>query len=140
MTTGKTMWIFVGKVMSLLFNMLSRLVITFLPRSKCLNFIAAVTVHSNFGAQENKICHCFHFLPFYLPSRDETECRDLSFVNVEFRPAFSLSSFTLIKRFFQSSSLSATGVIYSAFLRWLIFLLAVLIPACDSFSLAFCMM
>ena len=48
MTTGKTMsltrWTFVGKVMSLLFNMLSRLVITFLPKSKCLNFMAAVTI------------------------------------------------------------------------------------------------
>ena len=60
MTTGKTialpLWTSVGKVMSLLFNMLSRLVIAFLPRSKHLNFMAAVTVHSNFGAQENKIC------------------------------------------------------------------------------------
>ena len=49
MTTGKTIAltrrIFVGKVMSLLFNMLSRLVITFLPRSKCLNFMAAVTIY-----------------------------------------------------------------------------------------------
>ena len=48
MTTGKTMavtrWTFVGKVMSLLFNMLSKLVITFLPRGKCLNFMAAVTI------------------------------------------------------------------------------------------------
>ena len=47
MTTGKTValtrWTFVGKVMSLLFNMLSRLLITFLPRSKCLNFMATVT-------------------------------------------------------------------------------------------------
>ena len=47
MTTGKTValtrWTFVSRVMSLLFNMLSRLVITFLPRSKCLNFMAAVT-------------------------------------------------------------------------------------------------
>ena len=54
MTTGKTIgltrWTFVGKVMSLPFNMLSRLVITFLPRSKCLNFMAAVTIHSDFGA------------------------------------------------------------------------------------------
>ena len=41
---------FVGKVMSLLLNMLSRLVITFLPRSKCLNFMAAVTICSDFGA------------------------------------------------------------------------------------------
>ena len=47
---------FVGKVMSLLFNMLSRFVIAFLPRSKCLNFMATVTVHSDFGLQENKIC------------------------------------------------------------------------------------
>ena len=64
MTTRKTIaltrWAFVGKIMSLLFNMLSRLVIAFLPRSKCLNFMAIVTIHSDFGAQENKICHCFH--------------------------------------------------------------------------------
>ena len=54
MTTGKTKalirWTFVGKVMSLLFNMLSRLVISFLPRSKHFNFMAAVTICSNFGA------------------------------------------------------------------------------------------
>ena len=55
MTTGKTIaltrWTFVGKVISLLFNMLSRLVITFLPRSKCLfNFMAAITICSDFGA------------------------------------------------------------------------------------------
>ena len=54
MTTGKTIcltgWTFVGKVMSLLFNMLSRLVITFLPRSECLNFMAATTTCSDFGA------------------------------------------------------------------------------------------
>ena len=63
MTTGKTIAstrrTFVNKVMSLLFNMLSRLVITFLPRSKhFLNFMAAVTIFSDFGAQE-KVCHCF---------------------------------------------------------------------------------
>ena len=60
MTTGKTAltrWTFVGKVMSLLFNSLSRFVITFLPRSECLSFMAAVTIRSDFGAQE-KICHC----------------------------------------------------------------------------------
>ena len=52
MTPGKTIaltrWAFVGKVMSLLYNMLSRLVITFLPRSKCLNFMAAITICSDF--------------------------------------------------------------------------------------------
>ena len=65
MTTGKTIaltrWTFVGKVMSLLFNMLSRWVITFLPRSKYFNFMAAVTIYSNFGAPQNKVCHFFQF-------------------------------------------------------------------------------
>ena len=59
MTTGKTIaltrWTFVSKVMSLLFNMLSRFVIAFLPRSKCLNFIAAVTICSDFGTQKNSL-------------------------------------------------------------------------------------
>ena len=60
MTTGKTIaltrWTFVGKVMSLLFNMLSRMVITFLPRSKrLLIFMAAITICSDFGAQKNKV-------------------------------------------------------------------------------------
>ena len=59
LTTGKTIALtrltLVGKVMSLLLNMLSRLVITFLPRSKCLNFMAAVTICSDFGAQKNKV-------------------------------------------------------------------------------------
>ena len=59
MTTGKTIALtrrtFVGKVISLLLNMLSRLVITFHPRSKCLNFMAAVTICSDFGAQKNKV-------------------------------------------------------------------------------------
>ena len=72
MTTGKTIaltiWIFISKVISLLLNMLSRFVIAFLPRNKFLfNFMSAVTIHSDFGAQENKICHCFHFFPMYLP-------------------------------------------------------------------------
>ena len=56
-------WTFVDKVMCLLFNMLSRLVITFLPRSKCLNFMAAITNCSDFRAPQNKVCHCFHCFP-----------------------------------------------------------------------------
>ena len=77
MTTVKTIalsiWIFVSKVMSLLFNMPSRLVIAFLKRSKCLNFTAPVTICSDFGAQENKVCHCFHCSPppIYLPWSDD---------------------------------------------------------------------
>ena len=71
MTTGKTIALtrrtFVGRVMSLLFNMLSSLVIAFLPRSKHLNFMAAVTTRSDFGAQKYKVSHCFHYFPIYLP-------------------------------------------------------------------------
>ena len=59
MTTGNTIalsrWTLVSKVMSLLFNMLPRLVITFLPRSKPLNFMAAITICSDFGAPKNKV-------------------------------------------------------------------------------------
>ena len=72
-TTRKTRalirWTFVGKVMSLLFNMLSRLVITFLPRSKqvSFNFMAAITIRSDFEAQKNKVSHCFHCFPIYFP-------------------------------------------------------------------------
>ena len=97
------------------------------------NFVAAVTVHSDFGAQENKICHCFCFLPIYLPWSDGTTCHDLSFVLLSFKPAFSLSSFTLIKTLFSSSSLSAIRVVLSAYLR-LLSLPTVLIPAYASSS------
>ena len=59
---------FVGKVMSLLFNMLSRLIITFLPRSKCLLISwAAINICSDFGAEKNKVSHCFHCFPIYFP-------------------------------------------------------------------------
>ena len=66
MTTGKTMaftiWTFVGKLMSLLFNMLSRFVIAFLPRSKTLLISGLQSMSAViFGAQENQVCHCSHF-------------------------------------------------------------------------------
>ena len=71
MTTGKTTAltrrIFVGKVMSLLLNMLSRLVITFLPRRNFFNFMAAITICSDFGAQNSKVSHCSHCFPIYFP-------------------------------------------------------------------------
>ena len=85
MTTRKTIaltrWTFVDKVI-LLFNMLSRLVITFLPRSKCLlkNVMAAVTICSDLGAPQTNVSHCF---PICLPWSDGTRCHDLSFLNVE---------------------------------------------------------
>ena len=74
-TTGKTIaltiWAFVGKVMSLLFNMLSRFVIDkgLLLSTKeqvSFHFIAVVNICSDFGAQENVICHCFHFFTIFL--------------------------------------------------------------------------
>ena len=137
MTTGKTIaftrWTFVGKVMSLLFSMLFKFVIAFLPRSKhllisWLQSPSAVILEP----KEKKICHCF---PIYLPWSDRTRCHDLSFLNLSFKPAFSLSSFTLIKRLFIFSSLSPISVTSFAYLRLLIFLQAILIPACDSFTI-----
>ena len=56
---------------------------------------------------------------------------------LSFKPTFSLSYFTFIKRLFSSSSLSVIRVVSSAYLRLLIFLLAILIPACASSSPAF---
>ena len=87
-TTGKTIALtrrtFVGKVMSLLLNMLSRLVITFLPRSKCLLISwlqspSAVILEP----QKNKVWRCFHCFPIYFPWSDGTRCHDLHFLNVE---------------------------------------------------------
>ena len=132
MTTGKTIaltiQIFVGKVMSLLFNMLSIFVIDFLPRSKHL-LISWLQSPSAVMLETKKIAsHCFHCFPIYLPWSDGTRCHDLSFLNVEFKPAFSLSSFTFIKRLF-SSSLSTIRVVSSAHLKLSIFLPAILLPA-----------
>ena len=103
--------------------------------------MAAVTVCSDSGAQENKICHCFHYFTFYLEWNDGTRCHDLGiFLVLSFKPAFSLSPFTFIKRLFSSSSLSAIRVVWSACLKLLILLLAILSSAWTSSSLAFHMM
>ena len=72
MTPGKTIALTrqtsVGKVMSLLFNMLSRLVITFLPRS---NHLPVSQLQSPTAVilepPQNKVCHCFHCFPIYFP-------------------------------------------------------------------------
>ena len=89
MTTGKTIALirqtFVDKVMSLLFNMLSRLVITFSSKEQAsFNFMATVTICSDIETPQNKVCHYFHCLPIYLPWSDGTRCHDLSFLTVEF--------------------------------------------------------
>ena len=87
MTTGKnialTRWTFVGKVVSLLFNMLCRFVTAFLPRSKHL-LISWRQLQSAVILKPKKIVsHCFHCFPIYLPRNDGTGCHDLSFSNVE---------------------------------------------------------
>ena len=88
MTTGKTIalnrQISVGKVIFLLFNILSRLVIPFLPRSQHLLILwlrspSAVILKP----PKNKVWHCFHCFPIYFPWSDGTGCHDLHFLNVE---------------------------------------------------------
>ena len=101
--------------------------------------MAAETIHRDFRAQEEEICHCFHLFPSNLSWSDGTRCHDFSFIILSFQLVFLLSSFTLIKRLFSSPLLSAIRVV-SSFLRLLTFLLAVLIPACNSSSPAFHMM
>ena len=104
MTTGKTKALarrtFVGKVMSLLFNILSMLVIIFLPRSKCLlisqlQSLSVVILEP----PQNKVCHCFHCFSIYLPWSDGTRCHELRFLNVEFQARF----FTLLFHFHQEA-------------------------------------
>ena len=79
--TPLTIRTFVSKVMSLLFNTLHSF-----PTKEQLssNFMAAVTICSDFRAQEVEICHCFHLFPFCLLWSDGTGCHDLSFLNIEF--------------------------------------------------------
>ena len=142
MTTGKTialtMWTFVSKAMSLLFNMLSRLVRALLPRSKHLltswlqppftvilkpKKIKSVT----FSIVSPSVCH----------EMMELDAMMLVFWMLSFKPTFSFCFYTFFKRLFSSSSLSAIRVLSSAYLRLLIFFPAILIPACASSSLAF---
>ena len=84
MTSGKTItltrWTFVGKVMSLLFNVLSRLLITFIPRSKHLLTLWLQSPSAVILEPQNIVWHCF---PIYFPWSDGTGCHDLCFLNVE---------------------------------------------------------
>ena len=126
---------FVGKVTSLLFNTLSRFVIALLPRSKCL-LISWMWSLSVVILEPKKIISLT--LSIFSPSiYHEVMGPDTMifiFWTLSFKPTFSLSSFTFIKSLFNSSSLSAIRVVPSAYLRLLIFLPAILIPACASSS------
>ena len=104
-STGKsivlTIQTFVSKVISLLFNMLSRFVVALSFKDQVFfNFMVAVTVCTDFGAQEKKIRHCFQFFSISLPWSDGTGCHDLSFLNVEFQASFSHSALPPSSRLF----------------------------------------
>ena len=86
------------------------------------------------------VCHHFHCFPIYLPWNGGKDAMILVLWMLSFKPPFSLSSFTFIKRLFSSSLLYAIRVVSCAHLRLLIFLLANLILACASSSPAFLMM
>ena len=129
-------------MISLFFNMLSRFVIAFLPRSKCLLIsrlqspstvileperIKSVTV----SIASPSVCH---------KVMGPLDAMILVFWMLSFKPTVSLSSFTFTKRLFSSSLLSAIRVVSSAYLRLSIFLLEILILACASSSPEFLMM
>ena len=127
--------------MSLLFNMISRFVIAFLPRSKrllisWLQSPSAVILEpkniksATVSTVSPSICH----------EVMGPDAMILAFWMLSFKPAFSLFSLTFIKKLFSSSSFSALRVVLSVYLRLLIFLLSILIPACASSSTAFHMM
>ena len=142
MTTGKTIaltrWTFVGKVMSLLFNMLSELVIAFHSRSKCL-LISWLQSPSAVILEPKKM------KSFMVSIVSQSICYEVMgpdamifvFWMLNLKPAFTLSSFTFIKRLFSSSLLSAIRMVSCAYLRLLIFLPSTLIAVCVSFSLEF---
>ena len=145
MTTEKTIALtrctFVGKVMSLLFNMLSRLVIAFLPRRKhllilWLQWLSAVILEPK-KIKSLTVCIVSPSICHEVMGPD---AMILVFWMLSFKSTFSLSSFTFIKRLFSSSLLSAIRVVWSAYLRLLIFLPVILIPVFASSSLAFRMM
>ena len=131
MTTGKTIaltvWTLVNKVTSLLFNMLPRFVVAFLPRSKCLLISwlkspSAVILEP----KKRKSVTVYTFSPFICHEVIGLDAVILVFWMLSFKPAFPLSSFTLISRLFSSSLLFAIRVVASAYMSQLIFLPAIL--------------
>ena len=140
-TIALTRWTFVSKVLSLFFNMLSRVVIAFLPKSTHL-LISWLLSPSAVILEPKKI------KSITVSTVSPSICQEVmgldaiifNFWMLSFKPAFSLSSFTFIKRLLSSSSLSAIKVVSSAYLRLLIFLQEILIPVCASSSPAFHMM
>ena len=142
MTTGKTIALtrrtFVSKVMSLLFNMLSSFLIAFLPGSKHL--LISWLQSPSAVILEPKKMKSFMVSPSVSHEVMGLDAMILVFWMLSFKPAFSLSSFTFIKRLLGSSSLSAISLVSSAYVRFLIFLPTILIPVWALSTLAFHMM
>ena len=139
MTTGKmialTRWTFFGKAMSLLFNMLSRLVRFSSKEKLSFNFMAAMIWESK------KIKSVTVSIVFPSIAMNWWDWMPWSwFFNCWVLSQLSPLPFTFIKRLFSSSSLSAIRVVSYAYLRFLIFLPAILISACVLSSPTFCMM
>ena len=102
--------------------------------------MAAVTIHSDFGAQEYNFYHYFYVFPSIFRDLMGPDAMILLFWILSFKPAFSFSSFTFIKRLFSSFSLSAVRVVSPAYLSLLTFPQAILIPGCASPSHALCVL
>ena len=142
-TTGKTIVLirqtFVSKGLSLLFNTLSRCVISFLPRSKGL-LISWLQSPSQVILQLPKMKSVTVSIvsPSIFHEVMGLDAMVFVFCMLSFKPCFSLPSFTFINKLFSSSLVSTIRVVSSAYLRLLVFLLMILIPAYASSSLAFC--
>ena len=133
MTSGKTIaltiWTLVGKMMSLPFNMLSRFIIAFLPRSKYILVSWLQSPSAVILELRKRKSVTASLSPFYFPWSDGTTCYDLSFLNVGFLASFFSLLFHPHQEFFSSSSLSAIRLVSSAYLKFLILLPEILIPA-----------
>ena len=110
-TIALTIWTFVGEVMSLLFNTLSRFFTAFLLRSKHL-LISWLQSPSTvvLEPKKRKSVTALTFPPSYLPWSDGTRCHDHSFLMLSFKPAFSLASFTKESCMLQEYFLSSSGL------------------------------
>ena len=125
----------------LLFNTLPKFITAIFPRSKCiltswLQSLSALILEPK-KMKSNTVST---FIPSICHEVIGQDAMIFIFLMLSFKPAFSLSSFTFIKRLFSFSLLSAIKMVPSVNLRLLIFLLAILIPACNSSNLTFLMM
>ena len=141
MTTGKiialTIQSFVGKVMALLFNTLSRFLTAFFPRRKHLLISWLQSPYAVILTRKIKSVTLPTFPHLFAIKWWDQILRSLFFECWVLSQLFPLSSFTFIERLFSSSFLFAIKMVSSAYLRLLIFLPAILIPACESSSPAF---